>query len=145
MEVDGGQLASEVEACAREISDYLVPHSNWGEPILPHLPGCPNVVFSSDEWNNTETGWLCLDAPAKFDSALGYTLEMIGSFVTTTGEDLTSSCRLTYTEDFLAATVSQVLQVNQLMGSTLCSGINITISGSVATLTADGAEVSTCT
>ena len=78
---------------------------------------------------------------AVFDSTLGYTLEMSGSFETTTGDDLSTSCQVTYTESFLASTLTQVLQVNQLMGSTLCNGIAMTISGSVASLTATGAEV----
>ena len=41
---DDGQSPSDIEACALEMTDYLIPHSNWGEPILPALPGLEDEV-----------------------------------------------------------------------------------------------------
>ena len=58
---DDGQSPSDIEACALEMTDYLIPHSNWGEPILPALPGCPQVNYTADEWNHEGNEWFCFD------------------------------------------------------------------------------------
>ena len=55
---------AEITDCAGNISDYLLPHSTWGEPILPTLPGCAAVEFTSDEFTPHSDGWLCLQGAA---------------------------------------------------------------------------------
>ena len=61
----GTQLTmAEITNCAGNISNYLLPHSTWGEPILPTLPGCAAVEFTSDEFTPHSDGWLCLQGAA---------------------------------------------------------------------------------
>lgn len=50
--------------CAEEITDYLLPHSNWGDPVLPAAPNCPEVDFINNYFNHSSDQWICLDSKA---------------------------------------------------------------------------------
>ena len=80
-------------------------------------------------------------APAVFVTSLTYDLEMSGRFDTESGEVLTAACTETYTESLLQATINQRTEVNALLGSTLCSGMSITIGVPSARLNSIGSTV----
>ena len=73
--------------------------------------------------------------------SLAYSLSMLGEFTTGSGENLTVECRNAYTEDFLFATIEQSARVNDLLGTTLCSGVDIVIDDSSVTLNSFGSQV----
>lgn len=50
----------EITTCGTNISTFLQPHYNWDEPILPTIPGCLEVQFTTDYFTVLSEDWLCL-------------------------------------------------------------------------------------
>ena len=147
------QTEAEVDACMSEISDYLIPHSNWGS-ILPPLSGCPEIEFAQPQWNHTGNEWVCFAVNSDADdvqsvhsarvTGLAYDLTMRGVYNTEGGEDLEDECVFAYTQDLLAVTSNQVNDVNALLGDSLCNGLDISIATPSARIAASGSVVSVC-
>ena len=136
------QTETEVETCVTEISDFLIPHENWGT-LLPPQGDCPEIVFDQPQWTHSGNEWVCFSTFAQEEEAarimgLAYDLTMRGVYNTESGEDLPDECVFGYTQDLLASTTSQVEDVNVLLGDTLCSGMTISIATPSARIAASG-------
>ena len=77
----------------------------------------------------------------RYVTSLTYDLEMVGVFDTESGDDLTSSCAATYTQSLLEVTINQRTEVNALLGTTLCSGMAISLGIPTARLNSAGSVV----
>ena len=51
--------SSDVTSCAQEIMTYISNHDNWEKPILPHEPGCQEMVFEPERFDWVFNKWLC--------------------------------------------------------------------------------------
>ena len=50
---------SENHACGREVSGVLQDHNNWRQPIVPVLPGCPEIVWVLPSFQDFLRFWTC--------------------------------------------------------------------------------------
>jgi len=48
------------ELCAYEVSSFLQSFSNWRQPIIGNVYGCPSVTFSPSYFDLNADDWMCL-------------------------------------------------------------------------------------
>jgi len=46
-------------ACSREIVEYIGDFSNWRDPIIEDIFGCPALEFSTQSFQSAGTAWAC--------------------------------------------------------------------------------------
>ena len=58
VEAVNSRTFSQNHGCGMEISSYLQDPATWGSPVIPTLPGCPDIIFNSP-FNYFTQFWTC--------------------------------------------------------------------------------------
>ena len=50
----------DVESCSFDVSDYAADPSNWNQPIIPAIDGCPSAALDPYTFDSEIPVWKCV-------------------------------------------------------------------------------------
>ena len=54
------QIMGDVESCSFDVSDYAADPSNWNQPIIPAIDGCPSAALDPYTFDSEIPVWKCV-------------------------------------------------------------------------------------